>query len=114
VKENWIGRLVGEVHIEKLLGRGGMADVYVGRHRRLDRMVAVKILRKPIRSDPAVMRFFQAEADALTSMKHPNIVRCIDCNVVQNRPYIVMELVHGITLRERLAHLRKNGLLPKR
>jgi len=89
-----------------------MADVYLGKHRRLDRMVAIKILHKPIRSDPAVMRFFQAEADALTSMQHPNIVQCIDCNVVKGRPYIVMELVHGITLHERLAHLRRIGLLP--
>jgi len=112
VDETWIGRTVGEVRIESLLGRGGMADVYLGKHRRLDRMVAIKILHKPIRSDPAVMRFFQAEADALTSMQHPNIVQCIDCNVVKGRPYIVMELVHGITLHERLAHLRRIGLLP--
>ncbi len=110
--ENWIGRTVGEVHIESLLGRGGMADVYVGKHGRLNRMVAIKILHKHIRNDPAVMRFFQAEADALTSMQHPNIVQCIDCNVVRGRPYIVMELVHGITLQQRLAHLRTLGLLP--
>ena len=88
--ESWIGRTVGEVTIESLLGHGGMADVYVGKHGRLNRMVAIKILREPIRSDPAVMQFFQAEADALTSMQHPNIVQCIDCNVVQGRPYIVM------------------------
>jgi serine/threonine-protein kinase len=58
------------------------------------------------------MRLFQAEAEALISMQHPNIVQCIDCNVVQGRPYIVMELVHGITLQQRLAHLRTLGLLP--
>jgi len=110
--ETWIGRTVGEVHIESLLGHGGMADVYLGKHSRLDRMVAIKILHEPIRNDPAMMRFFRAEADALTSMQHPNIVRCIDCNVVQGRPYIVMELVHGITLQKRLAHLRAHGLLP--
>ncbi len=110
--ESWIGRIVGEVTIESLLGRGGMADVYVGMHGRLNRMVAIKILHEPIRSDPAVMRFFRAEADALTSMQHPNIVQCIDCNVVQGRPYIVMELVHGITLQQRLAYLRTLGLLP--
>ncbi|MCH8341845.1 MAG: serine/threonine protein kinase [Chloroflexi bacterium] len=110
--ENWIGRTVGEVHIESLLGRGGMADVYLGKHSGLDRLVAIKILHEPIRNDPAMMKFFRAEADALTSMQHPNIVRCIDCNVVQNRPYIVMELVHGITLQKRLNHLRALGLLP--
>lgn len=110
--ESWIGRTVGDVSIESLLGRGGMADVYMGRHGRLNRMVAIKILHEPIRSDPAVMQFFQAEAEALTSMQHPNIVQCIDCNVVQGRPYIVMELVHGITLRQRLDHLRTLGLLP--
>ncbi|GMR11540.1 MAG: hypothetical protein BMS9Abin28_2375 [Anaerolineae bacterium] len=112
MSENWIGRTVGEVHIESLLGRGGMADVYLGKHNRLDRMVAIKILHEPIRNDPALMKFFQAEADALTSMQHPNIVRCIDCDVIQNRPYIVLELVHGITLHDRLAHLRTLGLLP--
>ena len=110
--ETWIGRTVGEVYVESLLGRGGMADVYLGKHNLLDRMVAIKILHEPIRSDPAMMKFFRAEADALTSMQHPNIVRCIDCNVIQDRPYIVMELVHGITLEERLAHLLSLGLLP--
>ncbi|MFQ5922732.1 MAG: serine/threonine-protein kinase [Anaerolineales bacterium] len=110
--ETWIGRTVGEVYIESLLGRGGMADVYLGKHNRLNRQVAIKILHEPIRSDPALMRFFRAEADALTSMQHPNIVRCIDCDVIQDRPYIVMEVVHGITLQERLAHLHTLGLLP--
>ena len=89
-----------------------MADVYLGEHNRLNRPVAVKILHEPMRSDPAIMKFFRAEADALTSMHHPNIVRCIDCNVILDRPYIVMELVHGITLQERLDHLHTLGLLP--
>jgi hypothetical protein len=45
-------------------------------------------------------------------MQHPNIVRCIDCNVVDGRPYIVMELLDGITLHDRLENLSRDGLLP--
>ena len=108
----WIGRTVSGVRIERLLGRGGMAEVFLGHHLRLGRPVAVKILHARVREDPNLLKFLESEAAALTSMQHPNIVRSIDCNVVDGRPYIVMELLDGITLQDRLEHLGGDGLLP--
>ena len=108
----WIGRTVSGVRLERLLGRGGMAEVFLGHHLRLGRPVAVKILHARVREDPALLKLLESEAAALTSMQHPNIVRCIDCNVVDGRPYIVMELLDGITLHDRLDQLSGEGLLP--
>lgn len=107
-----IGRTVAGVQVEKLLGRGGMAEVYLGQHLELNRSVALKILLDNLRDDPHQMELLQREAAALVAMEHPNIVQCVDCNVYQNRPYIIMELVEGITLQDRLDYLQARGLLP--
>lgn len=108
----FIGRTVAGVHIERLPGRGSMAEVYLGHHTRLDRPVAIKILHAHLRDDPILMQMLKSEAAALVAMKHPNIVRCVDCDVIQGRPYIVMDLLEGITLQARLQHLNEQGLLP--
>jgi len=110
--DSFVGRTLADVRIERLLGRGGMAEVYLGYHTRLNRPVAIKILYAHLRDDPTLMQLMRAEAAALTSMKHPNIVHCVDCNVINGRPYIVMELLEGITLQARLDHLKGQGLLP--
>jgi len=109
---SFIGRTVADVRIERLLGRGGMAEVYLGYHTSLGRPVAIKILYAHLRDDPILMQMLKGEAAALVAMKHPNIVHCVDCDVVQGRPYIVMDLLEGITLQARLEHLRQQGLLP--
>jgi len=109
---SWIGRTVSGVRLERLLGRGGMAEVFLGHHLRLGRPVAVKILHARVREDPNLLKLLESEAAALTSMQHPNIVRCLDCNVVDGRPYIVLELLDGITLHDRLDQLSAEGLLP--
>ncbi len=111
-EESFAGKILSEVRIEQLLGRGGMAEVYLGYHTRLNRHVAVKILYAHLRKDPLLMEMLMKEADALVAMKHPNIVNCVDCNVVQGRPYIVMDLLDGVTLQDRLRYLRREGLLP--
>jgi len=110
--ESFIGRTVGDVRIERLLGRGAVAEVYLGHHTRLDRPVAIKILYAHLRDDPILMQMLKGEAAALVAMKHPNIVHCVDCDVIEGRPYIVMDLLEGITLHARLEHLREQGLLP--
>ena len=89
-----------------------MAEVFLGHQLRLGRPVAIKILHARVREDPNLLKMLESEAAALTSMQHPNIVRCIDCNVVDGRPYIVMELLDGITLHDRLENLSRDGLLP--
>ena len=69
--ETFIGRTVGDVRSERLLGRGAMAEVYLGHHTRLDRPVAIKILYPHLREDPILMQMLKGEAAALVAMKHP-------------------------------------------
>lgn len=111
-RSNLIGKVVAGVRIDRLLGKGGMAEVYLGQHLVLDQPVALKILLDELRDDPMQMEMLQQEAAALVAMEHPNIVQCVDCNVYQGRPYIIMELLQGVTLEDRLKTLRTQGLLP--
>lgn len=111
-RDNLIGKIIAGVQIDRLLGKGGMAEVYLGQHLELDQQVALKILHDELRDDPLQMEMLQQEAAALVAMEHPNIVQCVDCNVYQGRPYIIMELLQGVTLEDRLNTLRTRGLLP--
>ncbi len=105
----WVGRTLSKVEIQQLLGRGGMADVYLGRHTTLNRPVAVKILHAHLSNDETLQGRFRGEAQAVATMRHPNIVQVFDFDVVDDRPYIVMELLEGISLKDYLAHQRKMG-----
>ena len=74
---NWIGKTLGRVHIESLLARGGMAEVYLGTHTTLQRKVAVKILRNYYTDDPRLrpLERFELEARAVAQLRHPNSSR---------------------------------------
>ena len=106
------GQTVAGVELQRLIGKGGMAEVYLGRHLELDQPVAFKILLSTLRDDPNLMNLLQREAAALVSMDHPHIVNCVDCNVYHGRPYIIMDLLEGIPLADRLAYLKARGLVP--
>ncbi|MEM4725078.1 MAG: serine/threonine-protein kinase, partial [Candidatus Hadarchaeum sp.] len=111
----WIGRTVSKVEIQKLLGRGGMAEVYLGRHTTLNRPVAVKVLMSHLSQDDNLLNRFTAEAQAVAALRHPNIVQVFDFDVIDDRPYIVMELLDGPSLKDYLRDLRKaGGRLPER
>src|SRR3989304_5372168 len=69
---DWIGRTLSKVRIERLLGRGGMAEVYLGLHTTLNRNVAVKILHGHLSGDPNLLQRFRAEAQAVAGFRHPN------------------------------------------
>jgi beta-lactam-binding protein with PASTA domain len=84
------------------IGRGGMADVYLGHDRLLDRRVAVKVLSHVHSSDPASVERFRREAQAAAGLNHPNIVAVYDWGQEGNTSFIVMEYVPGQTLRELL------------
>ncbi len=105
---DWIGRVISKVEIQKLLGRGGMAEVYLGRHTTLNRPVAVKVLQAHLLDDPALLNRFTSEAQAVAAMRHPNIVQVFDFDVVDGRPYIVMELLEGPSLKDHLSTLHTN------
>jgi serine/threonine protein kinase/DNA-binding CsgD family transcriptional regulator len=107
--DKWIGRTVSKVTIEKRLGRGGMAEVYFGQHIPLQRPVAVKILHGHLSDDESLLARFRAEAQAVAAMRHPNIVQVYDYDVLDGRPYIVMEFVGGMSLDEYLSALSGLG-----
>src|SRR2546428_411727 len=103
----WIGRTLSKVEIQKLLGRGGMADVYLGRHTTLNRPVAVKILHSHLTENDSLMARFRAEAQAAAAMRHPHIVQVLDYDITEEgRPYIIMELLDGLSLRDYLNDVR--------
>ncbi len=107
----WIGREVSNVKIEKFLAQGGMGEVYLGWHQEQNRQVAVKVIHAKMRDDPQLMSRFQKEAQALTAMDHPHIVHCLDCNVFDGRPYFIMELLEGRSLEDYMRGLNNQGYL---
>ena len=95
------GMLIGERYeILGLIGSGGMADVYKARDSKLNRLVAVKVLRQEFRMDKTFVGKFQKEAQAAAGLSHPNIVSVYDVGEDENANFIVMELVEGITLKK--------------
>jgi eukaryotic-like serine/threonine-protein kinase len=96
--------LAGRYELGRLLGAGGMAEVYEGHDRLLARRVAVKILLAQYAHDPAFLERFRREAQAAAALSHPNIVSVYDTGSDGDIWFIVMELVAGNTLRD-LIHL---------
>jgi serine/threonine-protein kinase len=101
--------LAGRYEIGELIGRGGMAEVHVGRDARLGRTVAIKLLRSDLAKDPSFQARFRREAQAAASLNHPAIVAVYDtgedistdpAGITRHTPYIIMEYVEGHTLRE--------------
>ncbi len=107
--ESWAGRVLSKVRIERLIGRGGMADVYLGWHTTLNRPMAVKLLHPHMTGDAEVRRRFRDEAQAVAALRHPNIVQVNDFDVAEDRPYIVMELLEGMSLADYLRGLHGAG-----
>ena len=94
----WTGKTIGNVRIDKELARGGMAEVYVGTHLRLDRLVIVKAMHSYIEADPESQSRFESEARVVAALRHPNIVQIFDFNIAEGHPYIVMEYLRGPSL----------------
>ncbi len=90
------------------IGRGGMATIYRGQDMRMDRVVAIKVLREVYSTDPKFVTRFQREAKAASSLQHPNIVQVYDYGQTDGNYFIVMELVEGTDLRR---YLRSRGVL---
>jgi tRNA A-37 threonylcarbamoyl transferase component Bud32 len=106
---DWIGRTFSKVTIQRLLGRGGMAEVYLGLHTTLNRPVAVKILYGHLLEDDTSMARFRSEAQSVAAMRHPNIVQVYDFDVADDQPYIVMELIEGPSLADYVGVLHRTG-----
>ena len=107
--DRYIGRMLDDRYeILEVLGTGGMAVVYKARCHRLNRMVAIKILRDENLQDDDFRRRFHAEGQAVGMLSHPNIVSVYDVSSVDGVDYIVMELVEGITLKQ---YMERKGVL---
>jgi predicted Ser/Thr protein kinase len=90
------------------IGRGGMATIYRGRDMRINRTVAIKVLREVYSTDPKFVTRFQREAKAASALQHPNIVQVYDYGQSDGNYFIVMELIEGTDLRR---YLRSRGVL---
>lgn len=90
------------------IGAGGMADVYKGKDHKLNRYIAIKVLKREYRQDENFVRKFQTEAQSAAGLMHPNIVNVYDVGEEQGIYYMVMELVEGITLKD---YIGKKGAL---
>lgn len=92
----------------EVIGRGGMAVIYKALDTRLNRYVAIKVLRADIATDPELLADFTSEAQAIAKLTHPNIVAVYDVVSSPAADYIVMELIEGITLKQYI--LRRGAL----
>jgi serine/threonine protein kinase/tetratricopeptide (TPR) repeat protein len=96
------GTRLGPYEIVGQIGVGGMGEVWKAKDSRLGREVAVKVLPPGFADDPERLRRFESEAKALAALSHPNILAVHDVGKHRGSPYLVMELLEGETLRERL------------
>ena len=105
-----LGEIVAGYRILSLIGAGGMGEVFVAEHLRIERRVAIKLLRAEMSSRSDMVARFFAEARATSSIRHPGIVEVLDCDVQPSgRAYIVMELLEGKSLLARMNHDRMFG-----
>jgi serine/threonine-protein kinase len=100
-----IGRTIGSYTIVEKLGSGGMGEVYLAEHRRIARRAAIKFLLPSLSRDADVVSRFFNEARATSIIKHPGIVEVYDCDVIDERAYIIMEFLEGESLGSALARV---------
>src|SRR5215813_5079748 len=97
-----VGTQLGSHEITALLGKGGMGEVYRARDLKLKREVAIKILPEEFSCDADLVSRFQREAEVLASLNHPNIAAIYDLEEANGRRFLVLELVEGETLADRI------------
>lgn len=97
-----INQEVGNYTLERIIGRGGMGDVYLGRDKRLGRHVALKFLPHNLSENVELSLRFHEEARAASSIAHANVAHIYELGSTDEREYIAMEFIDGITLRERI------------
>ncbi len=107
---NLSGSTLGKYELRSVIGVGGMASVYQAHQSNLDRLVAVKILSQALTNEPGYAERFNREARTAASLEHPNIVPVYDYGTHEQITYVVMRLLTGGTVGERLHYQQQNGL----
>ncbi len=102
VNDPLIGRKLGGVRIDRILGQGGMARVYYGWDERLERPAAIKVIADTYRGDPAFVERFLRELRTVASLRHPNILQIYYAGEEEEIPYFVMEYIRGLNLEQLL------------
>jgi serine/threonine protein kinase/TolB-like protein/Flp pilus assembly protein TadD len=100
--EDLSGQTLDTYRLQSRIGTGAMGEVYLAHDEKLNRRVAVKLIARDLARDAERVQRFRQEAQAASSLNHPNIVVVHDFGELDGRPFIVTELVEGVTLRERL------------
>lgn len=104
-----LGMFIGDRYeVLEQVGSGGMSDVYKGKDHKLNRFIAIKVLKKEFSNDKNFVTKFRIEAQSAAGLAHPNIVNVYDVGEEEGIHYIVMELVEGITLKN---YIQKKGKL---
>jgi len=106
IRESLRDTPLGDFRLLRLLGRGGMAEVYLAEQISLKRQVALKLLRPDLVSDEVYLKRFQREATAAAALNHPHIVQVYSIGEAEGLHYIAQEYVHGLNLRD---HLKRHG-----
>ncbi len=99
---------VGNYEVLDLLGRGGMGTVFKARHRRMKRIVALKVLAREVAAEGSFLQRFQREVETIAQLSHPNIVMAHDADEAAIGPFLVMEFVNG---RDLASEVTKSGPL---
>ena len=94
-----VAKLFPQLEVKELIGQGGMGAVYLARQKGLDRLVALKLVR-PREADPTFAERFVREAKAMARLSHPHVVAVFESGEAGGLPYLVMEYVDGVTLRD--------------
>lgn len=102
VDEDWSGRTLGEFHILRIIGRGGMGQVYLAEQKSLKRKVAIKMLRPELAANRTSLLRFRAEAEAVARLSHANIVQVYAISEQDGTHFMALEYVEGRNLRDYL------------
>ncbi len=109
VADDLSGTTLGQYELQGVIGRGGMGKVYKARHRKLDRIVALKVLPESSFKEPMAIKRFEREIRAAGRLKHPNVVQALDADEVDGTHFLVMEFIDGTDLGK---ITKVNGPLP--
>jgi serine/threonine protein kinase len=107
--DSLIGKQLDEYRLEKLLGKGGMAAVYLSVDTRLKRHVAIKVITSPFRADSGYIERFEREAQAIAQLDHPGIITLYRYGQVDNLLYMAMQYIDGADLEAVIESYHADG-----